>query len=375
MGKIKFARGLAKYYTNSQGKPYPEYKDTVYFTTDTHLIMYNGNAYGDGTGSVMINQLNNEIIKSVDVRDNIVTFTKGDNSTFKFGLNNVTETTDNAIRVTATPGTDLGTDYSVALNIDDHDNVLTQSENGLLTSLSLQYDNVNQKINLLGKNSVVLSEINASDFVKDGFLQSVEHTTNDAHEEVIRFIWNIKLDDTGTEQAGVTVTDIKVKDLFQAYTNGVGLSLDGTTFSIKFADGSEPFLSADENGLKLSGVQAAIDSVKVKNYAVQNIDGESISDKDIANAFAGLDLKDDTLAAALQKVVKSMLIDESVLNSNIQANTESIDDINKDLEWTEVNAEPEFTEVDDEPTEPTGDDTNPTGDDTNPPGDGTPVEV
>jgi hypothetical protein len=351
MGKIKFARGLAKFYTNSQGKPYPEYKDTVYFTTDTHLIMYNGDAFGDGTGSAMIDNLNNKIIKSVDVRDNIVTFTKGDDSTFKFGLNNVTETTDNAIRITSTPGTDFGTDYSVALNIDEHDNVLTQSENGLLTSLSLAYDKVNQKINLVGKNDVVLSEINASDFVKDGFLQSVEHTTNAAGENVIRFSWNIKLDDTGTEQAGVTVTDIKVSDLFQAYTNGDGLSLNGTTFSIKIATDSEGFLSADENGLKLSGVQAAIDSVKVKDYTVQNIEGESISDRQIANAFAGLDLKENTLAEALQKVVKSMLIDESVLNSNIQANIESINGIEKDLEWIEVDSEPEFVEPTENDTE------------------------
>jgi len=356
MGKIKFARGLAKFYTNSQGKPYPEYKDTVYFTTDTHLIMYNGNAFGDGTGSAIIDNLNNEIIKSVDVKDNIVTFTKGDDSTFKFSLNNVIETTNNAIRVTATPGTDFGTDYSVALNIDENDKVLTQSENGLLTSLSLAYDKDNQKINLVGKNSVVLSEINASDFVKDGFLQSVTTVTNDAGENVIRFSWNIKLDDTGTEQAGVTVTDIKVSDLFQAYTNGDGLSLNGTTFSIKIATDSEGFLSADENGLKLSGVQAAIDSVKVKDYTVQNIEGESISDKNIANAFAGLDLKDNTLATALEKVVKSMLIDESVLNSNIQANTDSINAIKSgeyDLEWIDVDSEPESVPVNDEVTEPT----------------------
>ena len=353
MGKIKFARGLAKFYTDSQGNPYSEYRDTVYFTTDTHLIMYNGNAYGDGTGRTMIDDLNNEIIKSVDVRDNIVTFTKGNGSTFKFGLNNIIETTNSAIRITATPGTDFGTDYSVALNIDENDKVLTQSENGLLTSLSLAYDKDTQKINLIGKNpDDVLSEIDASDFVKDGFLKSVVNTTNDVGEKVIRFIWNIKLDDNGTEQAGETVTDIKVSELFQAYTNGDGLSLDGTTFSIKIATDSEGFLSADENGLKLSGVQAAIDSVKVKDYTVQNIEGESISDKQIANAFAGLDLKDDTLARALEKVVKSMLIDESVLNSNIQTNTESINAINDDLEWTEVDSDPESLEVD-EVTEPT----------------------
>lgn len=351
MGKIKFARGLAKFYTNSQGKPYPEYKDTVYFTTDTHLIMYNGDAFGDGTGSVMINELNNEIIKSIDVKDNIVTFTKGDGSTFKFGLNNVIETKNSAIRITATPGSDFGTNYSVALNIDENDKVLTQSENGLLTSLSLKYDKDNQKINLLGKDSVPLSEIDASDFVKDGFLKSVTTVTNDAGEKLIRFIWNIKLDDNGTEQAGETVTDIKVSDLFQAYTNGDGLSLNGTTFSIKIDTESEGFLSAGKNGLKLSGVQAAIDSVKVKDYTVQNIEGESISDKKTANAFARLDLKDDTLAAALQKVVKGMLIDESVLNSNIQANTESIKAINNDLEWIEVNAEPESTQGSTTPTD------------------------
>lgn len=63
-----------------------------------------------------------------------------------------------------------------------------------------------------------------------------------------------------------TATDetvyINVKDLCDVYTAGDGIQVSNNQFSIKVASGNETFLSVDGNGVKLSGVQTAIDTAK-----------------------------------------------------------------------------------------------------------------
>ena len=64
-------------------------------------------------------------------------------------------------------------DSTVSLVInDEYDKVLTQNALGLRADVSLVYDNDEQKIYLKGKNEVIISEINTTDFVKDGMLDT-----------------------------------------------------------------------------------------------------------------------------------------------------------------------------------------------------------
>ncbi len=107
------------------------------------------------------------------------------------------------------------------------------------------------KIQLCGIDGAVVSELDATPFIKDGMLEDVAY---DADTQVITFTWNIA--------AGTKTDSIEIKDLVDVYTAGSGLTIADNKFSIKVADSSETFLSADENGVKLSGVQAAIDSAK-----------------------------------------------------------------------------------------------------------------
>lgn len=59
---------------------------------------------------------------------------------------------------------------------------------------------------------------------------------------------------------GTTKTEIDVADLIDEYVPGNGINIDGNTISIKRDSSSEGFLSLSNAGLKLSGVQTAIDS-------------------------------------------------------------------------------------------------------------------
>lgn len=92
-----------------------------------------------------------------------------------------------------------------------------------------------------------------------------------------------------------------------------GLQVADHIVKVKIADGSEAFLSVDANGIKLSGVQAAINTAEgnAKTYAdglKQTIDGViEENEKTTANALANLDdrvsdleAKNDTIDSALQ---------------------------------------------------------------------------
>ena len=65
---------------------------------------------------------------------------------------------------------------------------------------------------------------------------------------------------TFTVGTGTTKTEIDVADLIDEYVAGNGISISGNTVSIKRDSSSEGFLSLSDAGLKLNGIQNAIDS-------------------------------------------------------------------------------------------------------------------
>ena len=134
------------------------------------------------------------------------------------------------------------------------------------------------KIQLLGIDSAVVSEIDATPFIKDGMLENVEY---DANTNTITFTWNTA--------AGTKTDSVILSDIIEPYTAGNGLILSGNEFNINIATGSEAFLSADANGLKLSGVQSAIDAAEGRAATdAQNKANKALEDAkaDAANLYA-----------------------------------------------------------------------------------------
>ena len=83
---------------------------------------------------------------------------------------------------------------------------------------------------------------------------------------------------------------INAKDLVDTYTAGDGISMDDNEISIKLDREGEPFLTVGADGLKLSGVQSAIDT-KVEEVAdrerLEASDGISIASNKVKAVAAG----------------------------------------------------------------------------------------
>lgn len=164
------------------------------------------------------------------------------------------------------------TNKVVSLKIDSTDNVLTQGTSGLKTNLDLHYDSANKKIQLLGKNDenatpVVISTIDADDFVKDGMLQSaelVEIQETDVTTEVpyLKFTWNA--------DSGIQITRISVKKFIDTYTSGDLNTLTVSGYTITPVTAT---VAANATGLAVAGdVHAKIAATKGQD--IQIITGE-----------------------------------------------------------------------------------------------------
>lgn len=143
------------------------------------------------------------------------------------------------------------TGKTVKLNIASGDKVLSQSESGLASTLKLDYVKEEKKVYLKGLEDVVISEIDATDFVADGFLDSVAYSTESGEENILVFTWNTT--------AGKTATKIDLSRYIDTYLAGNGLALDSATktFSVKVKEGDK-YLEVTADGVASKGIDEAI---------------------------------------------------------------------------------------------------------------------
>ena len=146
---------------------------------------------------------------------------------------------------------DADTTYSVK----EGEKILKLEGTEFSTVAALKYvaaaDEEPAKIQLLGIDNAVVSEIDATPFIRDGMLNDVEY---DAETNTLTFTWNT--------EAGEKSDTVVLSDIIEPYTAGNGLELTGNEFAVKVDTESEAFLTVGENGLKLTGIQDAIDAAK-----------------------------------------------------------------------------------------------------------------
>ena len=127
-------------------------------------------------------------------------------------------------------------------SVKEDEKVLAADENGVLsTTMSLNYDNVNHKIQLKGIEGALVSEIDAADFIKDGMIDSVSYNSD---SKTITFTWNTS--------AGKDATTVDISHLVDTYTASNGLELSDNVFSVKIDTASSDALTVGAAGLKLS---------------------------------------------------------------------------------------------------------------------------
>ena len=222
---------------------------------------------------------------------------------------------ENAVTVSTA---DTSNNKTVSLKINSGDNVLSQDTNGLSTTLSIAYDSSTRKLQLKGKGGNLISDIDATAFVKDGMLNDTAVFTASENTQSITFSGSSNTH----EYSGLTINhhylafEFKISSgesssynyeildatsIIDVYKNGNGLELTDHTFSVKKADGSEGFLTIDEDGVKISGVADAIAAaaasaktevkkatddqhIDVTSAATEGHVTYTISSKDIASA-------------------------------------------------------------------------------------------
>jgi hypothetical protein len=129
------------------------------------------------------------------------------------------------------------------------------------------------KIQLCGIGDAVVSEIDATPFIKDGVLKDVAY---DADSNTLTFTWN-------TDEGDKTDT-VVLSDIIEPYTAGNGLELSGNEFAVKKDTASESYLTVSEAGIKVSGIDAAIEAAEGRAAADAQTKANTAKSEAIADA-------------------------------------------------------------------------------------------
>lgn len=142
---------------------------------------------------------------------------------------------------------------AILLTIDPAQKILGSGTSGLKATIGLKYDSGSKKIVLTGINDAEIASIDATAFIKDGMINTVELVTNPEDQPAGTYIKVTFNTDAGKEPIFLNVTS-----LIDLYTSGNGISISGKTISIKLDPSTEEYLQLSSSGLKITGVTDAI---------------------------------------------------------------------------------------------------------------------
>ena len=132
----------------------------------------------------------------------------------------------------------------IYLNLNPNDKFLSQDCNYLASYITLKFNRDNNHIELIGKNGIVASYIDANIFIQKGFLTRAYY---DSDNNELVFAW-----DSGDR------TRIPATDIFNPL-EGDGIVISGQTFAVSIGEG-ERFLTFRNGALITTGITDAIDT-------------------------------------------------------------------------------------------------------------------
>lgn len=242
-----------------------------------------------------VNYLCNAIVNKLDEYSYILKFTVHSSSGHWTGISNLTQyrvATSNdlkgkvsAVRPTANKGIEIegsATTPTVGIKLDPTQGNVTLSlgANGLKAEdttalrdvtgqnfikkngtnveghLNLTYNTETKKINLEGFDSSIIASIDATAFIKDGMINTVELVTDpESHDPGTYLVITFNTD------AGKDAIYLDVSSLIDVYEGHNGIKVTGKDIHLIIDPTSEPYLSLSDNGIKIKGINAKISEV------------------------------------------------------------------------------------------------------------------
>lgn len=122
--------------------------------------------------------------------------------------------------------------------------------------LNLTYNTETKKINLEGFDSSVIASIDATAFIKDGMINTVELVKDpESHSPGTYLVITFNTD------AGKDAIYLDVSSLINVYQGTNGVQVTGKNIHLIIDPTSEPYLSLSNNGIKLEGINSKITKV------------------------------------------------------------------------------------------------------------------
>ena len=216
------------------------------------------------------------------------------------------------------------------------DKVLSLTNKLVATTISLDYGNATstaltgkKTIKLIGKNNTVISEIDASEFVKDGMLESAELVTDPENQQkgtYIKLVWNA---DSGKEPIY-----INVNKLIDTYTNGLGLKLENKQFSVD----TDTIATKKYVGSSIDQTKSVIGNYTVNGKKISTSPNLSGSDIAVENhrdtVFTG-----KTVGDSIVQIEEVILDDEQAIAASLSDLDGRINELNEVKYTGEVNVD------------------------------------
>ena len=258
MATVSFVKGTyAKY---QAGKSTYDSNGSLFFCTDKPVLYANGMGIGlsDETLAEYFDG-----VKDVAYEPSTGVFTI---SYFKTGKANKTFTLKQLVYEGSQAITVTGTDSkTIALKINEANKVLSQSADGLTTTLSFKKNEAGQSMQLVGIDDAYIAEFSYADFVVDGMLQSVDYNKEDPNK--LDFVWNTA--------AGSKTMSIDLSKYIDTYEAGDGLDLNSKVFSVKVKEG-EKYLKNSSNGLYTEGIDTIKNAVDSLTNILDELDASKV---------------------------------------------------------------------------------------------------
>lgn len=122
--------------------------------------------------------------------------------------------------------------------------------------LNLTYNTETKKINLEGFDSSIIASIDATAFIKDGMINTVELVTDpESHDPGTYLVITFNTD------AGKDAIYLDISSLIDVYEGHNGVKVTGKNIHLIIDPTSEAYLSLSDDGIKLKGINSKISEV------------------------------------------------------------------------------------------------------------------